>query len=176
MILCILGCSGSGKTTLACKLEESKKFKRIITYTTRKPRDSEVDGKDYYFVTAEEIAELHKNNKLIEIAKFGNNYYGTPIVDINSNNWVIVVEKQGYKEIKDKYGSDVLGIYLDVSKKEVVRRLESEGKSKEYIESRISRDQDIENNIKQEVDYIINANNSIEEVYESVKEKSTRLV
>ena len=55
--------SGTGKTTLTKKLaENNKNFSISISYTTRKPRPNEVNGKDYYFVSKNEFESLIKEN------------------------------------------------------------------------------------------------------------------
>jgi guanylate kinase len=70
--------SGVGKTTLTKKIEENNKnFKISISYTTRKPRLNEIDGKDYHFVNIRQFDELVKKNNFFEHAKIFDNYYGT---------------------------------------------------------------------------------------------------
>ena len=70
--------SGVGKTTLAKKLaENNSQFAISISYTTRKPRPNEIDGKDYYFVTQEEFDALIKKNDFYEFANIFDNNYGT---------------------------------------------------------------------------------------------------
>ena len=70
--------SGVGKTTLAKKLaENNSQFAISISYTTRKPRPNEIDGKDYYFVTQEEFDVLIKKNDFYEFANIFDNNYGT---------------------------------------------------------------------------------------------------
>ena len=70
--------SGVGKTTLTKKLaENNSQFAISISYTTRKPRPNEIDGKDYYFVTQEEFDALIKENDFYEFANIFDNNYGT---------------------------------------------------------------------------------------------------
>ena len=70
--------SGVGKTTLTKKLaENNSQFAISISYTTRKPRPNEIDGKDYYFVTREEFDVLIKKNDFYEFANIFDNNYGT---------------------------------------------------------------------------------------------------
>ena len=99
--------SGAGKTTLVKLLSERKKFKTSISHTTRPPRSSEVDGKDYHFVNDEKFKQMIKNNEFLEYAKVFNNYYGTtrtPIID-NLNrgkNVLFDIDWQGADQIKNK--------------------------------------------------------------------------
>ena len=70
--------SGVGKTTLTKKLAKNNANLSIsISHTTREPRPSEIDGKDYYFVNKKEFDSLIKGNNFFEYAKIFGNYYGT---------------------------------------------------------------------------------------------------
>ena len=70
--------SGVGKTTLTKKLAKNNtNFTISISYTTRKPRPSEINGKDYCFVNKEEFDSLIQGNNFFEYAKIFDNYYGT---------------------------------------------------------------------------------------------------
>jgi len=70
--------SGAGKTTLCSRLLGSMDGVGFsVSHTTRKPREGEVDGKDYYFVSGNEFAELVGNNAFVEWAEVHGNRYGT---------------------------------------------------------------------------------------------------
>ena len=70
--------SGVGKTTLTKKIvEHNLNFAISISYTTRKPRSSEINGKDYHFVSMKEFKRLVKENNFFEYANIFDNYYGT---------------------------------------------------------------------------------------------------
>ena len=76
--------SGAGKTTLVSLLANLNNFEVSISHTTRKPRNSEVDGKHYFFVNENEFKRLVKNEEFLEYAKVFNNFYGTtrtPVID-----------------------------------------------------------------------------------------------
>ena len=83
LLIIISSPSGAGKTTICKKI--SKKDKNInlsISYTTRKKRKSEIEGRHYNFINIKKFNEMKKNKMLLESAKvFGNNY-GTPIKNI----------------------------------------------------------------------------------------------
>jgi len=70
--------SGSGKSTL---VNEMRKFvphlEFSISYTTRLPRGSEQNGREYYFITRPEFEEMMARNEFLEYAKVFDNYYGT---------------------------------------------------------------------------------------------------
>ena len=70
--------SGAGKTTLTKKIAENNpNFIISISYTTRKARSNEINGKDYHFVTTEKFNSLVKENNFFEYANIFDNYYGT---------------------------------------------------------------------------------------------------
>lgn len=81
----ISGPSGAGKSTILSRLFEEfpGKFGFSISHTTRAPRGTEQDGKEYYFVTKEEFLELVDKKGFVEHAQFGGNYYGTSVKAVN---------------------------------------------------------------------------------------------
>ena len=81
--------SGAGKTTICKKiLALDKNLKMSISYTTRPKRKSEIDGKDYYFISNDEFLRKKNNNEFIETAIVFEHNYGTPkkFLDDNINN------------------------------------------------------------------------------------------
>ena len=61
--------SGAGKTTLVKKIAQENNFKISISYTTRKPRTNEINGKDYFFIKEEDFKNLINNREFLEYAK-----------------------------------------------------------------------------------------------------------
>ena len=99
--------SGAGKTTLVKLLSKKNNFFISTSHTTRKPRPSEKEGKDYHFVSDEEFKRLINNDEFLEYAKVFKNYYGTtrtPIIqNLEKNNNVIFdIDWQGADQIKNK--------------------------------------------------------------------------
>ena len=99
--------SGAGKTTLVKLLSKRKNFKISISHTTRKPRESEVQNKDYFFVDDIEFRRLVKNEEFLEYAKVFNHLYGTSRSPVISNlqkgkNVIFDIDWQGAKQIKEK--------------------------------------------------------------------------
>ncbi len=99
--------SGAGKTSLVNLLSKLKNFEVSISHTTRKPRENEIDKKDYYFVTEENFTRLIKNEEFLEYAKVFNNFYGTtrtPVIDkLNKGKNVLFdIDWQGADQIKNK--------------------------------------------------------------------------
>ena len=106
MLVVLSGPSGSGKDTVLAEL-----FKldiglvQSVSMTTRKPRDNEKNGVDYIFVDEDNFVSAINDGKMLEYAKYGNNYYGTPKAPID--NWldekkivVLKIEVQGAGNIR----------------------------------------------------------------------------
>ena len=99
--------SGVGKTTLVKLLSKNKNFFVSISHTTRKPRQNEIRGKDYHFVSDEEFKRLINNGEFIEYAKVFNNFYGTtrsPVIQSleDGKNVIFDIDWQGADQIKNK--------------------------------------------------------------------------
>ena len=99
--------SGAGKTTLVKLLSESRDFYTSISHTTRKPRNNEEEGKDYYFVNNDQFQNLIKNKEFLEYANVFSHLYGTtktPVIKNleNSKNVIFDIDWQGTEQIKKK--------------------------------------------------------------------------
>tara|TARA_B100001540_G_C15560047_1_gene530024 strand:- start:42 stop:674 length:633 start_codon:yes stop_codon:yes gene_type:complete len=145
--------SGAGKTTLVKKIAQEKKFKISISYTTRKPRTNEENGKDYFFVSEEEFKNLIKNEEFLEYAKVFENYYGSSKKKVfeklnNGENVIFDIDWQGTEQIKkQKLNYKVISIFiLPPSKSELFNRLKNRDmKDKNIVEERMKQfNKDIE--------------------------------
>ena len=99
--------SGAGKTTLVKLLSKNKNFHISVSHTTRKPRSSEVENKDYYFINFEKFDALIENEEFLEYAKVFNHFYGTtrtPVIEKleKSENVIFDIDWQGADQIKNK--------------------------------------------------------------------------
>lgn len=133
----ISGPTGCGKTTICKKLlENGNEFFYSISCTTRKKRENEIDGKDYYFISREEFERMIKEDKFLEYAKIYDEYYGTPKEPVfeNLKNGKIVImdiDFQGKRKAQEKI-RDIISIYLlPPSIEELKKRIEKREKDKE---------------------------------------------
>ncbi len=82
IVLCV-GIVAAGKDTIQRQLEADGQYRRIVTCTTRAPRSNngvlEQDGVDYHYLTFDEMERRIRNHEMIEVNKFGSNFYGTHI-------------------------------------------------------------------------------------------------
>lgn len=116
MLIVISGPSGCGKTTLVKRaLAEIDGLFFSISHTTRKKRDSETDGLDYYFVSPSEFEEKIRRQEFAEWAEVHGNYYGTSKKEIEKKNkqrgLILDVDIQGAKQIKAQY-PDALLVFI----------------------------------------------------------------
>ena len=105
--------SGAGKTSLCRAITDSlEDLTHSISYTTRKPRPGEIDGRDYYFVSQERFQAMIKAGDFAEWAEVHSNLYGTSrrvLDDMISKGIDIIldIDTQGAKQIKSKFNSAV---------------------------------------------------------------------
>ncbi|RVU55528.1 guanylate kinase [Anaerosphaera multitolerans] len=168
MIYLIVGASGTGKTTQANLLRKKDNFFKIITYTTRKKREGEVNGLDYHFLSVPEFLKLKKQDFFLETTHYSNNYYGTPKAEFkkyidSENNAVVVVDLNGVKKIKSEF-KNAICIYLKSNVDTMVERMKERGDSSEKIEERIKAAQDFSSY----ADFIIDASKSVEDISKEI--------
>lgn len=115
LLIVLSGPSGVGKATVRKALFKSPdhKFTYSVSMTTRKPRDGEIEGQDYYFVTEEEFLRRIKEGRFLEYAKFVGNYYGTPMEQVQQmidagDEVVLEIEVEGAMQVKAKMPDAVL--------------------------------------------------------------------
>lgn len=136
MIITLSGLSGVGKTRIMNELARAG-YERVITYTTRKPRDGEQHGVDYNFVS-KDVFNVYKGNEQIwESTEYFGEYYGSPNLDADSNH-VIVVDEAGAMRYKQHYGDKCLTVLLTAELHVRKRRLLNRGDDIENIVARIS--------------------------------------
>ncbi len=174
MLMILSGPAGSGKdTVLASVYKLMPDMVQSVSMTTRAPREGEKDGVDYYFVSHECFEAAIKENKMLEYAQYGVNYYGTPkeAVDRMLNEGKIVVlkiEVQGARNIRNIY-PDAISIFITPPNMSVLEhRLRKRGtESDEDIERRLKIAADELSNIN-EYDYIV-INDELENAVNDVK-------
>ena len=128
------GPSGVGKGTLKAKLFEefAGRIAYSVSATTRGPREGEVDGKDYFFISRQEFERRVKNNEFLEHAEFAGNCYGTPRAYVeklldSGMNVVLEIDVQGALQVMKSMPECVSVFILPPSFEELEHRLRGRG-------------------------------------------------
>tara|TARA_S200000501_G_C20765760_1_gene718200 strand:+ start:306 stop:836 length:531 start_codon:yes stop_codon:yes gene_type:complete len=137
MILIITGPSGVGKNTIINALSKKLDFNFSVSYTTRPKRVSELNGKDYYFISNEEFQNMINNNELVEFEEYGGFAYGTSRKELNQDGLVILdLEVNGATKLLNN-NNDFIGLFIDIDDKELINRLKNRGHNSEFINKRM---------------------------------------
>ncbi|MBO4834961.1 MAG: guanylate kinase [Lachnospiraceae bacterium] len=146
VLVVVSGLSGAGKGTI-CKrlLEKYPDYVLSVSATSRKPRKGEENGREYFFISKEEFEDMIRDGKLLEYARYVENYYGTPKEWVeqqleSGKNIILEIELQGAFQIREKIPEAVLVFILPPDMEELKRRLIGRGtETMEEIEKRLER-------------------------------------
>lgn len=146
LLIVLSGPSGVGKGTVRKEIfsNEDAAFEYSISVTTRKPRDGEVDGVDYFFRTKEEFEQLIATGKLLEYAQYVGNYYGTPIDYVQEmldagKDVFLEIEVQGAKQVREKFPEGLFIFLAPPSLSELKDRIVTRGtEAADLIENRMN--------------------------------------
>jgi guanylate kinase len=154
--------SGSGKSTLVGRIRETvPNLEFSISYTTRKPRGAEQNGREYFFISREEFEEMIRNEEFLEHARvFETDYYGTARrflrkAEEEGSDLLLDIDVQGAEQIKHKLPDAVSIFIMPPNRSELERRLRERSQdSAEVIQRRLeTARREIENYGK--YDYIL---------------------
>lgn len=141
----ISGFSGVGKGTIVKKLVAEEDYALSISATSRAPREGEVHGREYFFLTRDEFHSMIESDGLIEWAEYVNNFYGTPREYVEERlaegkDVILEIEPQGALKIKEKYPEAVLIFIVPPNAKELENRLIGRGTEEvDTIKKRLKR-------------------------------------
>lgn len=146
ILIVLSGFSGAGKGTLVKELMKTyDNYALSISMTTRKPREGEVHGREYFFTERESFEEKIAQNGLIEYAEYCGNYYGTPRDYVEKmlaagRDVLLEIEIQGMHKVKKMF-PDMLTLFVTPpSIAELEKRLRGRGtETEEVIRKRLAR-------------------------------------
>ena len=137
--------SGCGKGTMPEQIVKDEKFCVSVSATTRSPREGEVNGVNYHFISRDEFEQRVSDGGFLEYAEYCGNLYGTPMKEVNEMlekgmNVILEIEVQGAIKVMNKR-PDALSIFIaPPSIAELRRRLHKRGtETEDVIEQRIAQ-------------------------------------
>ncbi len=178
MIIVLLGASGSGKSTIENELSTHHGFKKIISYTTRQPRNEEVNGKDYYFTENNTFAAMISTGVLAEYDEYSQGrLYGTLKADYADGNKVVVLTPNGLRQLKQSCPNDnIFTVLVNASLGTRVKRYidrcgvnQFTFDDKNEIAARVERDFSMFLGLEREVNLVVD-NNEGTNINDVVKE------
>jgi len=179
-MIILTGFSASGKDSTLKELIQFG-YKPIVSYTTRPMRPIESDGVEYHFITETEFKQKQEDGFFAETTSYnmvdGKVFYGSAVEDIENNpTGIVILNPDGLRQIREK-GLDVISFYLDASIETLIDRLKKRGDNEIEYTRRLKADQKDFSNIRNEVDFIISANDKTPyevaiEILDKIKEVS----
>jgi len=162
LLIVLSGPSGVGKGTVRKALFEMDGHDLVysISMTTRPPREGEIDGVDYYFVSKAEFERRIKDGELLEYAQFVGNYYGTPKDKVDEQialgkEVVLEIEVNGALQVREKAPDGVFIFIAPPNKGALHRRLQRRGtEAPEKIQARMDK-AEMEFPLAHKYDYVV---------------------
>src|SRR5690554_6881897 len=132
ILIVLSGPSGAGKGTICKSLLAETNIQYSISATTRNPRPTEMDGRDYFFITKEDFENKIKENGFLEWARVYDNYYGTPKKFVEETlaegkDCILEIDPQGAQKVRSNKPDGVLIFIAPPSMQELENRITNRG-------------------------------------------------
>lgn len=176
LLMVVSGPSGAGKGTVVKKFRETvPDIGFSVSATTRAPREGEVDGKDYYFVTRDEFLRMISDGEMLEYNEYCGNLYGTPKKEAEKAaqagiDLILEIESNGAFNVKKVFPETVLVMIMPETEQELEERLKERGsETDEVIAERLATAAH-EVNLASKYDYIlVNEKGKIDECADNLR-------
>ncbi len=177
LVFIISAPSGSGKSTLVNEIRATVQgLEFSVSYTTRKPRGSEQNGREYYFIERDEFEQMIRHNQFLEHASVFDNYYGTARrflaeAEVRGNDLLLDIDVQGAAQLQVNLPEAISIFILPPTREELEKRLRrrstAEHVANDVIEKRLGEaSREIEN--YSNYDYIL-VNAALEDSIERLR-------
>ncbi len=175
LLIVLSGPSGVGKGTVRKEIlsQPDTAFEYSVSATTRKPREGEIDGVDYFFKTREAFEEMIENDQLLEYAEYVGNYYGTPVEYVRQTldagkDVFLEIEVQGAGQVRNKFPEGLFIFLAPPSLSELENRIVTRGtETEDLIKGRMKAARE-ELEMMELYDYVVE-NDKVELACERVK-------
>lgn len=176
----VSGPSGAGKSTICKQVRRDLNINLATSATTRSPREGEIEGREYYFLTLKEFEEKIKKDEFLEYANVHGNYYGTLKSEAElrlsrGENVILEIDVQGGIQIKKKFEDACLIFFKAPTEKILEERLRGRGtEPEETVQLRLKNSLK-EMAFEEEYDHVIInevVNKSVVELMEIIKKES----
>ncbi|MDF2722144.1 MAG: guanylate kinase [Paenibacillus sp.] len=142
-IFVFTGPDGSGRKTIADMTGTTLELKKVLSYTTRQPRQGEEEGQDYHFISPESFRIANENNEFVEAVHFDGHHYGIKQADIerlwSEHGFVyVILNPQGARLLKQVYGDAVVRLFLYADRDSVWERQLERGDGEERAAARLA--------------------------------------
>ena len=155
-VIVLMGRSCCGKSSIQKELQEKYGYSRVVTCTTRSPREGEIDGTHYHFITKKQFLKMKANGDFAETTEYAKNMYGTLIKDISGcKDQVIVLETEGAVAVKKSMGYNAFVVYLYVDDETVSSAFRERGDEASVVKQRLESDAKVFVNAVNVADFII---------------------
>ena len=168
-MLVLVGESASGKSSIEKYLADNCGYNKIVSYTTRQPREGEVDGVDYHFITRSQFRRLTEQDFFAETAIYNNWYYGVAKKDC-TNDKVAVLTPHGLRQVSKIEDINIISFYINVPRRDRLIKILQRGDDIEESYRRNLSDVGMFDGIWDEVDYVINNDGYNKSIAEMSKE------
>lgn len=168
-MIVLVGESASGKSSIERFLVNNYEYKKVVSYTTRPPRNEEIDGVDYHFIDTEKFLKLKSEGFFAETAMYREWHYGTAKEDCTDDR-IAVLTPHGLRQIKKINGINVTSFYINVPRRDRLIKILQRGDNIEEAYRRSLSDVGQFDGIEDEVDYMIHNNGYKKSVAEMAQE------
>ena len=174
-MIILVGESASGKSSIERCLVNNYGYNKIVTYTTRQPRNGEVDGIDYHFIDVEKFKSLKEQGFFAESAQYNDWNYGIAKEDC-TNDKVAVLTPHGLRQLSKIEDIDTISFYINVPRRDRLIKILQRGDNIEEAYRRSLSDVGQFDGIEDEVDFVINNEGYKKSIEEMTNEVLLRLI
>lgn len=172
-MIVLVGESASGKSTIERELAKFG-YRKLVTYTTRQPRDGERDGVAYHFVSDEKFNEMKREGKFAEFAVYNGWQYGTAKEDCTDDK-ITVLTPHGLRQLRKNPELDIISFYIKVDRRDRLIKILQRGDDIEEAYRRSLSDVGQFDGIEDEVVYTIENDGYKKSAYEIAREIDAKI-